>query len=96
MKNKNFKKYILFGVGGILAISSIFMTVENATSGAEVTSLRNKQVMLANQKRELEDTLIKNISVSGLEVKSGEMGYIKPSILVYVSTSQPVAQLPQE
>ena len=90
----NIKKYILIGVCAVLAVSSIFMTVETATSGVEVSSLRNKEVILANQKRDLEDSLIKNMSVTGLQQKSGEMGYVKPSVLVYVAPSQQVAKLP--
>jgi hypothetical protein len=91
---KNFKKYILIAVCSILAVSSIFMTVETATSGVEVSNLRNKEIALMNQKRDLEDSLIKNMSVSSLQQKSGAMGYEKPSVLVYVSPSQPVAKLP--
>ena len=89
------KKYILIGICAILAISSVFMTVETATSGVEVSSLRSEEAELLSQKRELEDSLIKNLSVSGLQQKSGEMGYEKPSVLVYVAEAKPVANLPQ-
>ena len=93
-KNRNIKKCVLIGVCAILTVSSIYMTIENATSGIEVSNIRSKEIVLANQKRELEGTLIKTMSVSGLEVKSEEMGYIKPSVLVYVAPAKPVAQLP--
>jgi hypothetical protein len=87
-------KYVLIGVCAILAASSIFMTVETATSGVEVSNLRSQEVVLLNQKTSLEDTLVKTLSISSLEQKSGEMGYSKPSTLVYVTSSQPVANLP--
>ncbi|MGA2910769.1 MAG: hypothetical protein ABSE04_03180 [Candidatus Microgenomates bacterium] len=93
-KTINLKKYILIGVCGILAISSVFMTVETATSGVEVSNLRDKEDQLSEQNRDLEDTLVKSLSISDLEQKSVEMGYIKPTTLVYVTPSQPVAQLP--
>jgi hypothetical protein len=87
-------KYVLIGVCAVLAASSIFMTVETATSGVEVSNLRSQEVVLLNQKTSLEDTLVKTLSISSLEQKSGEMGYSKPSTLVYVTSSQPVANLP--
>ena len=88
------KKYILIGVCGILAASSIFMTLEAATSGVEVSNLRSQETQLSSQKTYLEDTLVKSLSMSSLSQKSGEMGFAKPSTLVYVAPSQPVAELP--
>ena len=88
------KKYILIGVCGILAASSIFMTLEAANSGVEVSNLRSQETQLSSQKTYLEDTLVKSLSMSSLSQKSGEMGFVKPSTLVYVAPSQPVAELP--
>jgi hypothetical protein len=92
---KNIKKYILGSMIAVLAVSSVLMTVETATSGMEISSLRNKEKELANQKRNLEDTLMRSMSINSLEQKSGEMGYVEPSTLVYVAPSQAVAELPQ-
>ncbi len=89
------RKYILFTVAGVLAVSSIFMTVETATSGVEVSSLRQKERELSMEKRNLENTLVKSLSVNGLEEKSSELGYTRPSKMVYVSQSQEaMAKLP--
>jgi len=93
-KKLNIKKFSLIGIAGILAISSIFMTVETATSGMEVSDLRNKEMVLASEKRTLEDTLAKSLSVNSLEEKSTEMGYGKPLEMVYVSEPKSVAKLP--
>lgn len=88
-------KYVLFAVGGLLAISSILMTVETATSGVEVASLREKQSELSMEKRNLENTLVRSLSMSDLEQKGIEMGYVKPMNTVYVSESkEAVAKLP--
>lgn len=89
-----FKRYILIGVCGVLAVSSIFMTVETTTSGVEVSNLQKQEVQLSDQNRYLEDTLVKTLSINELEQKSGEMGFVKPETLVYVAPSQPVAKLP--
>jgi hypothetical protein len=88
-------KYVLFAVGGVLAISSILMTVETATSGVEVASLREKQSELSMEKRNLENTLVRSLSMSDLEQKGTELGYVKPMNTVYVSGSkEAVAKLP--
>jgi len=88
------KKYILIGVCGILAASSILMTLEAATSGVEVSNLRNQEVALSSQKTYLEDTLVKSLSMSSLQQESSTLGFVKPSTLVYVTPIQPVAELP--
>ena len=77
-----------------MAIVSILLTIEVATSGVEVANLENTQKQLSAQKRDLEEQLVKNLSSSGLQEKSGELGFIKPAILVYVQELPPVAKLP--
>lgn len=91
---KGFKNYILIAVCGLLVVTSVFVTIETATSGAEVANLDKTTVELTNQKRILEESLIKGISMSQLEEKSAELGFVKPENLVYVSTVAPVANLP--
>ena len=89
------KKYILFAVAGILVISSVFMTVETATSGVEVSNLRQKEVQLSAEKRNLEGNLVQSISMNDLTQKGNEMGYVKPTSMVYVTqTSEAMARLP--
>jgi len=88
-------RYILFGTLAVLAVTSIFMTVETATSGVEISNLRQKESELAMEKRNLEGILVKSLSVNNLEESSGQLGYIKPSVMVYVQESQEaMAKLP--
>jgi hypothetical protein len=91
---KNLNKIILVGICGILAISSIFMTIETATSGVEVSNLQREETQLLSKKRSLEDTLVQSLSISELEQKSSDLGYVKPTTLVYTTPLQPVAKLP--
>lgn len=93
-KNINFKKYILIGVCGILAISSILMTIETATSSAEVDSLQKEETKLVDQKMSLEDNLVKSLSLNQLQSKSETLGFVKPVTLVYVVPTETVARLP--
>lgn len=91
---KGIKIYVLGGICGILAILTIFLTIEAATSGTEVADLQKKQVFLLSQRQDLQESLVENLSVNSLQEKSVEMGFIKVGNLVYVSTSIPVAKLP--
>lgn len=92
---RNLTKYVLFTVAGILAVSSIFMTVETATSSVEVSNLRQKEAELSMEKRNLENTLVRSLSMNDLEVKGNELGFTKPLSVVFVSDSEEsVAKLP--
>ena len=91
---KNIKKYILISFLGTLTVSSVLMTVVTATSGAEVSNLQKEEVRLSDQKRYLEDTLVKTLSTNELQEKSTELGYAKPVNLVYVAPPEAVAKLP--
>lgn len=88
------KIYILGGVCAVLAIVSIFLTIEVATSGVEVANLEKNEASLNEQQRLLEESLVKNLSNSALQSKSEDLGFVKPTNLVYVSEALPVAQLP--
>jgi hypothetical protein len=98
MKNKinikNIKVYILGGFCGILAILSIFMTIETATSGAEIANLQKEEIKLINQQQEIKENLVEKLSTNFLQEKSTEMGFTKVGNLVYVSGGVPVARLP--
>lgn len=91
---KGIKIYVLGGICGVLAILSIFLTIEAATSGTEVADLQKKQSFLMAQRQDLQESLVESLSVNSLQEKSVEMGFIKVGNLVYVSTSIPVAKLP--
>ena len=91
---KSVKNYILVTVCGILAVTSVFLTIETTTSGAEIAKLDKTAIELTNQKRNLEESLVKGVSMSQLVEKSAELGFVKPENMVYVSSVAPVANLP--
>ncbi len=90
----NFKSYLLLGICAILAISSIFMTIETATVGIEMSKIEKTETELANQKRNLEEALVKSLSLSDLQEKGAELGFVKAESLVYVTGVASVAKLP--
>ncbi len=91
---KSFKVYFLGGICAVLAVLSIFMTIESATSGAEVSEIQKEQALLMSQQQDLQEALVSNLSVNSLQEKSSELGFTKISNLVYVAGSVPVARLP--
>lgn len=91
---KKIRNYILISVCGILALSSVLMTIETATSSMEVAKLEDQKKQLTEERRTLEEGLVKNISVAGLQEKSLDMGFTKPTNLVYVAGNEQVAKLP--
>lgn len=87
------KKYFFIGLVVMFAASSIFYTIETVASGAEVAALEKTNSDLLRQKADLEDTFIKTLSLNHLQEKSAELGFVKPTNIVYVSQVEPVAAL---
>jgi cell division protein FtsL len=85
------KNIILITIVGILAVSSIFMTIETATTGVEISELEKTESQLLSKKRDLEGSLVKTLSSTQLQEKSAELGFIKAAKLVYVTDLKPVA-----
>ena len=51
-------------------------------------------INLSNQKRILGREFGKGVSMSQLQEKSSELGFVKPANLIYISGISPVAKLP--
>jgi hypothetical protein len=102
LKTKSFKtlrNYILIGICAVLAISSILITIETATVGLEMAKIEKTQNLLSNQKRDLQETLVRTLSITELQQKGIELGFLKAMDLVYVANAEnlsaaPVANLP--
>lgn len=78
----------------MMVISSVVMTVVSASSSAEVSNLQKTEAKLSDDKRVLENTLVKTLSMSELQEKGNELGYGAPENLVYVTQPEAVAKLP--
>ncbi|MFI5241089.1 MAG: hypothetical protein ACHQUA_01510 [Microgenomates group bacterium] len=89
------KKKLLIISMVLFAVSSVFLTIESVTSGAEVSSLEQKESALLAQKRELDEDLVKAVSISDLEEKGQELGYTKASNIIYLGQNANVANLQQ-
>lgn len=89
-----YKNFILMGICGILAISSVVTTIGVSVSGASISDLQKKEAALSSERKVLESALVKTSSVSELSTRSADMGFVKPTATVYLSQSLPVAKLP--
>ena len=95
MKIFNHKtKVLVLSAFTIFALSAVLLTVETVSSGAEIANLEKTAKNLASQKRELEESFVKTISMGDLQEKSTEMGFVKAENLMYLSGREPVAKLP--
>jgi len=90
----NAKEYGLWLILFLLVIANVYLTVETATSGAQIVSLEKKEQILANEKRLSSEEIIKKSSLSSIQQKAQEMGYRKPQNIVYISQKEVVAKLP--
>jgi len=91
---KNIRNYILLGICGVLAVISIVLTIDVGTSGAQIAELTKKETLLTDEKNSLENQLVKTVSLGQLEVKGSELGFTKPTDIVYVTDAAPVANIP--
>ncbi|MFC1625551.1 hypothetical protein ACFL1Q_00715 [Patescibacteria group bacterium] len=97
MKRKfNKKTYLLILITGLFLVSSVYLTIQTVTTGAELVELDSQKDGCLNNRRDLENELVKSVSVSNLVEKSSELGFVKPDeeSIVYISADEAVAKLP--
>lgn len=90
---KSNKNYVLLIICGILVIANVFITIGGAGSGVEVASLQKQEAVLSAQKDELQNELVKSLSLNDLQEKSQSLGFTKPQAEVYLSGAAPVANI---
>jgi len=78
----------------IFGIATVYLTIETATSGANLAALSQREAVLIRENDSLASELVKNSSLNGLGEKSEEMGFVKPQVVIYISEKDAVANLP--
>jgi hypothetical protein len=94
-KKYGIKKVLLTFLGIIVVGGFTFVTIETATSGAELSALERKESVLAEENRNLKDSIVKDSSLIEIDQKSQELGFTKPSQIIYINGKEEFAQLPQ-
>ena len=85
----------MFWILGITLLACfVFLTVEMATSGAVLAKAESREATLLQENSDLKDAVVRASSLNGVEKKSLEMGFVKPSKILYINGSEEVAKLP--
>lgn len=92
VKSKN--KFIILILAVPLVAASIFLTVEMASSGAELSFLESDEAALKSENQRLEAELISASSLSQFENIYESLGFIKPEKIIYITEEEAVAKLP--
>lgn len=101
MRKVKSKNKFSFGKAGVvyilavlLVVVSIFMTVEMASSGAELSKLEKEEAALKGENQRLGAELIFASSLSQFENTYESLGFIKPGKTIYITEEEAVAKLP--
>ncbi len=84
----------LFPILAIFVIATVFFAIEASTLGAHLAKLENEEAILIQEKQEYSNQLINSSSLSGMGEKAEQLGFKKPSNVIYISEKEAVAKLP--
>ena len=93
-KRKSIKPTLVWIAGITFLACFVFLTVETATSGAVLNRMESREASLLQEASDLKDAVVRASSLNGVEKKSSEMGFVKPSKILYINGSEEVAKLP--
>lgn len=88
----NLKGYSLWILVGILLVASVILTIDTATSGAEIAKLEKTQASLIQENSSITDSLVKSSSLNSADGKAKELGFTQPERIVYISQKEAVAE----
>lgn len=91
---RTIKSNIVWILAVPLVAASIFMTVEMASSGAELSKLEKEEVELRAENQRIGAELISASSLSQFESTYESLGFIKPEKTIYITEEEAVAKLP--
>lgn len=81
---------IIWTINLILLIGVVFLGIEQAGRGADISSLENKLEAISVQKRDLTENIFNNGNETKLN-NASESGFTKPSKVYYFNTIDSVA-----
>lgn len=91
-KVKSKKTYLSWVILGLFVSVTIFFTIITATSGAQWKELESAKEELLNENRNLESELVSLSSLKNVEAKASELGFSKPSNVIYITNVDIVAK----
>ncbi len=88
------KKTLLWIIVGLFIAVQVFFTIQTATSGAKISSLESKAIEFSNINKDLEAKLIQATSLSQIQEKAFDLGFVKNVETVYLKSGETFAKLP--
>jgi len=79
---------------GVFIMLYLFMTLQMVSSGTKLASLEKKEGELTKRNKELTLQLVEASSLTKLNQKAEDLGFVKPNSTVYLTQEDTVAKLP--
>ena len=77
-----------------LVVSTIYFAILTSVVGDKLTILEKKETEIKSGNRELSLQIVSSSSLSKLSQESHDLGFIKPSNILYIKAEEAVAKLP--
>lgn len=90
---KSTNKTLFFIVGFIFIAACVYLTIESATTGAEIARLVEMQDKITLEKKDLTARLVENSSLNVMSEKALSLGFQEPQKVVYIQKSDEFASL---
>lgn len=82
---------MFLSVLGGLFLTTVFLAIASASSGAKLQEIENENAILEEENRAITQRIVSESSLSQVAKKAEELGFTKPEEIVYLSTQKPVA-----
>lgn len=93
MRNQKIK-YLLWFVLSVLVVANVYLSIESATSGAEIVYQEVQEKILSEEGNSLSEGLLKIASLKQVEGQAVDLGFGKPASILYLNDEESVAKLP--
>ena len=78
----------------VLVCAIVYITISSASTGATLSKLEKEEASLVQQNNEISESLVNKNSLSKLYEESSDLGFFKPTDILYINVPESVAQLP--
>lgn len=79
---------------GLISALIVFFSIEASVKGSQLAQLEEEYAQLTKQNEDINQQLISRSSLTALYKSAEDMGYIKPSSIVYIKPPEALAKLP--
>lgn len=93
-KNNMKKQNLLWVFLSLLVTANVYLGINYATSGVEISHLEDQEKSMNDEKSSLSEQLLRSASLKQVEYKAVEMGFGKPTSILYLNGEESVAKLP--